>query len=156
MSWDGGRVVGSAAVALGLATILMAGGLREGTATGGPGTRFLPVLLGGLMVLLGGIIVFGRAPAPSPPSGTDTTGDGGLVRPLVVLAAMACYALLFERLGFLLSTAPVLAFLLVVHGERRWGVVLAVSVLASAATYGLFGLWLKVPLPSGLLDRWGF
>jgi hypothetical protein len=44
----------------------------------------------------------------------------------------------------------------VVHGERRWGVVLAVSVLASAATYGLFGLWLKVPLPSGLLDRWRF
>jgi putative tricarboxylic transport membrane protein len=148
--------MGSAAVALGLAAILMAGGLREGTATGGPGTRFLPVLLGGLMVLLGGIIVLGRAPAPSPPSGTEPTGDGRLVRPLVVLTAMACYALLFERLGFLLSTAPALAFLLVVHGERRWGVVVAVSVLASAATYGLFALWLKVPLPSGLLDRWGF
>jgi putative tricarboxylic transport membrane protein len=156
MSWDGSRMVGATAAALGFATIVLAGTLREGTATGGPGTRFLPVLLGGLMVLLGGIIAFGRVPAPSLPSGTDTTGDEGLVRPLVVLAAMACYALLFERLGFLLSTAPVLAFLLVVHGERRWGVVLAVSVLASAATYGLFGLWLKVPLPSGLLDRWGF
>jgi hypothetical protein len=156
MSWDGSRMVGAAAAALGFATIVLAGGLREGTATGGPGTRFLPVLLGGLMVLLGGIIALGRTPAPSPPSGTDTAGDGGLVRPLVVLAAMACYALLFERLGFLLSTAPVLAILLVVHGERRWGVVLAVSVLASAATYGLFGLWLKVPLPSGLLDRWRF
>jgi putative tricarboxylic transport membrane protein len=149
-------MVGVAAAALGLGTIVLAGSLREGTATGGPGARFLPVLLGGLMVLLGGIIALGRAAAPSPPSGTDATGDGGLARPLVVLAAVACYALLFERLGFLLSTMPVLAFLLVVHGELRWGVVLAVSVLASAGTYALFGLWLKVPLPSGLLDRWGF
>ena len=155
MSWDGGRAVGAAAAALGLATVVLAGGLREGTATGGPGTRFLPVLLGWLMVLFGGIVALGRGRVPPAASETAATTDGGLIRPLAMVGAMVCYAFLFERLGFLLATAPVLAFLLVVHGERRWGVVLTVSAVATAATYAVFGLWLKVPLPSGLLERWG-
>ncbi|HWC01406.1 MAG TPA: tripartite tricarboxylate transporter TctB family protein [Methylomirabilota bacterium] len=156
MSWDGDRIVGASAAALGLGTVVLAAGLREGTATGGPGSRFLPILLGVLMMLLGGVIALGRARTPDDSPGTAETTGSGLARPLAMVGAMGCYALLFERLGFLVATAPVLAFLLAVYGERRWSVVLALSVFATIATYVVFGLGLKVPLPLGALERWAY
>ena len=70
MGWDGSRVMGAAAAVLGAATVALAWGLVEGTATGGPSTRFLPMLLGGLMILLGAMIAFGperdRPPRAAP------------------------------------------------------------------------------------------
>ena len=153
MTWDGSRVMGAAAAVVGAATAALAWGLREGTSTGGPGTSFLPVTLGGLMVLLGAVIALAPArpkppdPAPGGEAGTGSTPG----RALATVAAMGAYTLLFDRLGFLLATAALLAVLVRMYGERRWAVVLAVAVCATGATYGLFAVWLKVPLPPGLL-----
>jgi hypothetical protein len=149
--WDGSRLVGAAAAALGLATVALAAGLREGTATGGPGTRFLPALLGGLMVLLGGAVALGRHPAPPDRAGPDGVTGAGLARALATLGATGAYVLVLERLGFLLATAALLALLVAVYGERRWAVILGVAVAATGATYALFAGWLKVLLPPGLL-----
>jgi len=69
--------MGAAAAALGVITVALAWGLTEGTATGGPGTRFLPTILGGLMVLLGAMIAFGPArvrPAGPAPAGEADAG----------------------------------------------------------------------------------
>jgi hypothetical protein len=61
--------------------------------------------------------------------------------------------LAFGRLGFLLATVPFLALLLLVYGERRWPVVLAVAVGATGVSYALFAVWLGVPLPPGPFGR---
>jgi hypothetical protein len=145
--------MGAAAAALGVVTVALASGLSEGTATGGPGTRFLPAILGGLMVLLGAMIAFGPArvrPAGPAPAGEADAGrsDG---RALATVAVMGAYTLLLDRLGFLLATTALLAVLVRMYGERRWTVVLGVAVCATGAAYGLFAGWLKVPLPPGLL-----
>jgi hypothetical protein len=69
---------------------------------------------------------------------------------LVVLALLA-YALAMEHLGFLLGTAIFLGFLLRLVEPQRWAVVIGGSLLASAASYGLFEVWLQSELPKGLL-----
>jgi hypothetical protein len=69
------------------------------------------------------------------------------------LGTLGAYVLALERLGFLLATVPFLTVLLLVYGERRWPVVLAVALGATAATYALFAMWLGVPLPPGILGR---
>jgi hypothetical protein len=147
--------MGAAAAVVGAATAAFAWGLTEGTSTGGPGSSFLPVTLGGLMVLLGAVIVLAPAPARSQPPDPAPGGEAGAGsthgRALATVAAMGVYTLLVDRLGFLLATAALLAVLVRMYGERRWAVVLAVSVCATGATYGLFAVWLKVPLPPGLL-----
>jgi hypothetical protein len=135
--------------ALGVAVVGGALGLPEGTETGGPGARFLPAVLGGLLVLLGGAVavrVAGRAGDGSPGS-----RPGGWARAGGILGALVAYTVAFERLGFPAATVLVLAALLVTHGERRAWVVVAVALAATAATYGVFAVWLKVPLPRGLL-----
>jgi putative tricarboxylic transport membrane protein len=145
--------MGAGSAAVGAVTVALAWGLREGTATGGPSSRFLPVLLGGLMIILGAIVALGPAgarPSGAAPAGGEP-GAEGHGRALATVALMGVYALLLDRLGFLLTTTALLAVLVRMYGERRWLVALGVSVCATGAAYGLFAGWLKVPLPPGLL-----
>lgn len=145
----GDRAVGLGIAALGVAAAAAGFGLSEGTETGGPGTRFLPVALGVLLAVLGGAVALG--PRPAGAREPSASAPGGGARAGWTLLGLAVYVVAFERLGFLLATALVLAGLLVVFGERRPPVVVAVAVAATGATYALFALWLKVPLPKGLL-----
>jgi putative tricarboxylic transport membrane protein len=139
----GERVMGAAMALLGL--IAVAGALRlpEALIDEGPGTRFLPILLGLVMAILGAAVAFhpgGQARA--------TDADPGRWRRLLATAlAIVLYIVLFERLGFLATSALFLAGLLAVYGERRWPVVGAVAAGATVLTYLVFAVWLKVPLP---------
>ena len=148
MKPDGERVMGVAAVLVGLAAVAESLRLTEDTLTGGPGTRFLPLSLGLIIAVLGGAIALrpARGRAAEAPAGA-----GGRLRIGATLAGLVLYALGFERLGFLVSTAMFVALLLVFYGERRWPVVLAVAVGAAGATYAVFARWLGVPLPPGIL-----
>ena len=70
----------------------------------------------------------------------------------LILAALIGYALLLEPLGYVVSTALLLAFLLLTFAERRhwWQPVSAIAV--SFATYYIFRILLSVPLPPDPLD----
>jgi len=149
MKLDGERVMGVAAVLVGLGAVSESLRLAEDTLTGGPGTRFLPVSLGLIVAVLGGAIAL--RPAPRRPREAPAS-PGARLRIAATLAGLALYALVFERLGFLISSAAFVALLLVFYGERRWPLVLAVAAGAAGATYAVFARWLGVPLPPGILD----
>ncbi|OGL17367.1 MAG: hypothetical protein A3F92_03820 [Candidatus Rokubacteria bacterium RIFCSPLOWO2_12_FULL_71_22] len=148
MRFDGERVMGIAAVLVGLLAVAESFRLAEDTLTGGPGPRFLPVSLGLIVAVLGGAIAV--RPSPGRPREAPA-GPGARRRIAATLSGLVLYALAFERLGFLIASSAFLALLLVLYGERRWLVVLAVAVGAAAATYAVFARWLGVPLPPGLL-----
>jgi putative tricarboxylic transport membrane protein len=73
----------------------------------------------------------------------------GLNLPVVglALAALFAYALLLERIGYLLVTFLFLTLMLRFMGALRWGPVLATAILSTVASYVLFSVWLRVPLP---------
>ncbi|HZS32860.1 MAG TPA: tripartite tricarboxylate transporter TctB family protein [Methylomirabilota bacterium] len=148
MSRRGERALGAGFVLVGIAAAALATGFGQGTETGGPTARFFPVLLGLLTTGLGAAIAL-RAPSGA----AAVTPPEGLLRALGTLVVLFAYLAVFERLGFLLATAPSLALLLVVFGERRWPVVASVAVVATAAAYAVFAVWLGVPLPAGLAGR---
>jgi len=149
MKPDGERVMGVAAVLVGVVAIAESLRLTEDTLTGGLGTRFLPLSLGLIIAVLGGAIALraARGRAAQAPAGA-----GGRLRIGATLVGLVLYALVFERLGFLISSSAFVALLLVFYGERRWPVVLVVAVGAAVATYAVFARWLGVPLPPGILD----
>src|SRR3990172_1059664 len=149
MKLDGGRVMGAAAMLVGLGAVSESLRLAEDTLTGGPGTRFLPVSLGLIVAVLGGAIAL--RPAPRRPREAPAS-PGARLRIAATLVGLVLYALVFERLGFLISSSAFVALLLVFYGERRWPVVLVVAVGAAVATYAVFARWLGVPLPPGILD----
>jgi putative tricarboxylic transport membrane protein len=145
----GDRLVGLAIALVGLGAVGLGSQLREGTSTGGPGTRFLPVLLGLLVAVLGA----GIALRPGAPEVGEAPAPGGAGRVAWTLGTLVAYVFAMGRVGFVLATVPFLAVLFLVYGERRWPVVLAVALGATGATYALFAMWLGVPLPPGILGR---
>jgi putative tricarboxylic transport membrane protein len=144
----GSRAVGLGLALVGAAAIYLASGFREGTAHGGPGTRFLPILLGVIVIVLGAVLALQRSPSDQP---VEAPAPGGERRAIWTLGVIVAYVLAYGRLGFLLATVPFLAILLLVYGERRWPVILAVAAGATGVSYALFAVWLGVPLPSGPL-----
>jgi putative tricarboxylic transport membrane protein len=70
---------------------------------------------------------------------------------ILVLTSLLIYAILLPRLGYLLTTLGLMSLLFCVKGRQRLliqGVSALITVLAS---YIVFYVWLKVPLPRGIL-----
>jgi putative tricarboxylic transport membrane protein len=132
--------------AVGLVAVVLSWDLAQGTATGGPDARFFPMILGTLLVVLGAAVAV--RPVRDPEGGA---APGGRTRAAWTLGTVLAYVATVERLGFLVATGAMLTILLVVYGERRPPVVVLVAAAATGAAYALFALWLKVPLPRGIL-----
>ncbi|MFW5680257.1 MAG: tripartite tricarboxylate transporter TctB family protein [Pseudomonadota bacterium] len=75
-------------------------------------------------------------------------GLGGLA---LFLGAIVAYGLLLPRLGYHLTTTPILLMLLLWMRVRVL-LAIAVAVVMTGLTHQLFAVWLRVPLPWGLLE----
>lgn len=140
-----------ALLAFGLFALTQARGLRFGTIAA-PGPGFFPLGLAAALCLAGiGLLV--RA-ARTAPAGTPAARPG--VRRLAVvstLGALLVYALVLERLGFLLATCALLLFFFKALQGQSWIAALSGAAATSLASYLLFKIWLGVNLPGGL---WSF
>jgi len=72
-------------------------------------------------------------------------------RVVVTIVVFVAYALLFEPLGFVLSSALVVAVLTIYYGNRNILITLAVVIGAPLAIYFIFTHTLQVSLPEGPL-----
>lgn len=70
---------------------------------------------------------------------------------LLIIAGMSVYIYVFNFLGFLLSTFLLLIFLFKAVEPTKWWVSILASFITMLLSYGIFGLWLKVPFPQGIL-----
>jgi hypothetical protein len=66
--------------------------------------------------------------------------------PLLCVVIIAAYLFMFEHIGFLFSTPPSVALLMLVFGQRKILRIIAISLILSGIVYALFTYGLKVPL----------
>lgn len=135
-------------VVLGAAIAAAAARLRVGSWSN-PGPGFVPLLTGVVILGLGLSVVAEewwerRRAAPPPAAPTPRVSPAPVV---LALAGLLAYAMLLERAGYVLTTLAFMAFALRVLGGLRWAPVLLTSIVATAGSYALFSLWLRVPLP---------
>lgn len=69
----------------------------------------------------------------------------------VTIGATVLYLFMFETVGFFVSTAALMLFLMVYYGNRNWAHVLGIMVVILVFIYLLFVMGLKVVLPEGML-----
>jgi hypothetical protein len=69
----------------------------------------------------------------------------------LALAALLAFALLFERLGYMVSSFLFIAFLLRAVERQKWWLVVAVAFSTSLVSYLIFGWLLGMSLPAGIL-----
>jgi hypothetical protein len=112
------------------------------------GPWLFPSVLAGLMVLPLLLATTARVRAAGRPSPAEGT-PGAVVRALGAVCLVILYVLLVQPLGFLL-TAGLLLFGFFLLLRVRLPVAAFSSVAVAAASYHVFGVLLRVPLPWGV------
>lgn len=168
-------------VALGSAAAVVAAGYGFLGEDGRIGPGFLPTIAGALMALFAAVNALtsgkkqgatlesvveakaaedaGAGPAEIPADeasagGTDIYGRSQRQRDKMLWAVMGIVlatVLLVPLLGFLLAFAAMLLVIAVVVERRKIIPSVVVSVVTLAVTYAIFVLFLRVPLPQGIL-----
>jgi hypothetical protein len=124
-----------------------------------PGVGFVAFIAGFFILAVGALITVLRRPEQQivePPSGA--TRARFLLSPAFkltyTLGLLLFYALLLDRLGYIVTTFVVLFGLFYDPVRRRWAGPLLASFLSVAVTYLVFEVWLKSQLPRGILPWW--
>ena len=70
----------------------------------------------------------------------------------VTILALAAYVFLLKKIGYIIDTFLLCAFIIRSLGYKRFGIIALCSALAVAATFGVFQVILSGPLPMIFLD----
>ena len=128
---------------LGAFVLVEASQLKMTSLGGGPGPGVFPVALG--------VILLGIGARLAPAALRERSEFGHLRRVAVLIGALAAYAALLDRLGFVITTSATIVFLLVAFNPRRRLWLAALGLAGSVGSYALFSSFLKVQLPP---DPW--
>ncbi len=115
-----------------------------------PGPGFFPFGLAIALILLSLALIFktrakDKIAAPFWPERT-------WLRPLLGMVILIFYALVVERVGFVITTFIFLVAWMWVIERLRWWTIISISVGTTVGLYLIFSLLLEVPLPAGLLQ----
>jgi len=140
-----------------LAVIVLYDSKRFGLGTlNHPGPGFLPFCCG--LILIGlSMIIFIQATA------MHSIEKNGSLRKLwegvrwskaiYIVLALLVYVLTFTYFGFLISTFMMLLFLFKAIEHQKWSVAVLEAILASIISFLVFGLWLDVQFPRGIIEE---
>ena len=139
----GEALFGAALLGVGVFAIWKASALPFGSPSS-PDAGFFPVSIGVVLTLFAALSLAVRSPPAAPAE------RAGIARVLVLVAAVAAYAWLLPRAGFIVCTLMLLALTLRSLGRVGWLATIVASVAGTLACYVLFTR-LGLPLPAGLL-----
>jgi len=124
----------------------------------GPEAGFYPltiaviiISLSLLLVLTSGILSRVRAEQKLVQQGGDQVH---LHKVFAYLVLVLLYGVFIERIGFLITSALLLFFILKFVERQSWKATLLVGVTSLVISYTLFVYFLQVPLPRGFLQNW--
>jgi putative tricarboxylic transport membrane protein len=73
---------------------------------------------------------------------------------LLTLAALLVYALVVDKVGYLLATFAFILFLFRVIEPQRWPVAILGALVTALVSDAIFNFWLQTQLPDGVLFAW--
>jgi hypothetical protein len=114
-----------------------------------PGPGFFPFCLSVFLAALGFIYFLTRLGSDSKPE--RLWEKGVWVRPFLAALVMFVYAVLMGELGFFSTTFLLFLAWLIIIEQEKWLTIGLVSLLGTLSFYLVFTVFLKVPLPKGLL-----
>jgi hypothetical protein len=138
------RAAGATLILIGLITIWQSRAMPLGSLYR-PGPAYMPVVLAALLIVFGGAVFAMGARAQS----LGEVGWHEWRHAVAIFAACAFAAWGLERLGYRITMAIVLAFLLLALERRGLVLGLALSLAMAWGSFYLFDTLLRVPLPRG-------
>jgi putative tricarboxylic transport membrane protein len=146
--WYANIIAGAAFFLLGVATIILAWLDLPYTADFSPGPGFLPLWLGIGLTLCSIPVIITEL--------RNKDKSGKLFRPetvkcVQVLILIVTVFLLLPVFGFSAGLALITAGGMRLMGKHGWGFCAAIVIVTAVCIHYLFGQWLSIPLPQGMI-----
>ncbi len=127
---------------------------------GQPGPGFFPVVVGAVLLLTGAgcliqALLIKRPdglPIERREKGAPTQRNRRVVRIWLLVGFLIFYALTLKPVGFPIAIFLFLMAAIWVFGYRKWLPALGIAAVLTIISYLAFVVWLKVPLPLGILS----
>jgi putative tricarboxylic transport membrane protein len=116
-----------------------------------PGTGFAFYWIGILMCALS-LAVIGQALVSGGPTVASLWEGTRWRKVLVVVGLLLVYAVGFQAIGFIPCTLALLLVLMWFVDPVRWWLALIIALIAAFGVWAAVTKWLKIQLPSGILD----
>lgn len=120
-----------------------------------PGPALLPLALGLILILLGGILFFQaiiRKGGTSPEALSPFIPVGAaFMRVAFTLGGLLLSIAFLEHLGFILTTFFLILFLMRAIEPQKWKLAVFYALVSALGSFILFQVFLKTPLPRGFL-----
>lgn len=120
-----------------------------------PGPGFFPFLMSLFIILFSILILISslkKGEESDPDLGKRFWPEReGQKKILLTVGSLFLYVFALEYLGFILCTFLLIFFQLKFVEPQKWATVLFGTGLTTFMTYTIFDLWLRVPMPVGLL-----
>ena len=118
-----------------------------------PGPGVFPLMVGGVWVVLAAwhlvsVLRKHKAPARETLRESETKGR---TKALFMIGALVFYLLIVKWAGFFVTTFLFVVICSRLAGARGWGRPVALSIGINLFCYLLFGMWLKLSFPKGIL-----
>lgn len=116
-----------------------------------PGPGFLPVFCGVVICILAFIVFFQARGEKKEVTGESLYVEGSLIDLFSTIGILVVYALILERLGFIVTTFVVFFFIFKKVSRTSLFIGIVESLIVTGACYFVFGYLLKTPMPRGWL-----
>lgn len=146
--WYANVIAGAAVFLLGVATTLLAWRDLPYTADFSPGPGFLPLWLG-IGLMLSAIPILTAELRNSDRS--EKLFRPETVKCIKVLVLIVTLFLLLPLLGFSIGLALITAGGMRLMGKHSWGSCIIIVIVTAVCIHYLFGQWLSIPLPVGII-----
>ncbi|TDE87622.1 tripartite tricarboxylate transporter TctB family protein [Deinococcus sp. S9] len=119
------------------------------------GPRVFPLIVSSGTIAVGLLLTVsalrGERAEPAAEEDTDPNAPVNLGAAGIILGGFLLGAVLLHSLGFVLGTAIMYFSVALAFGERRWGLMVFVSLVVALVTYLVFTHGLGLTLPPGIL-----
>ena len=113
-----------------------------------PGPGFLPFWLSVVLTIISAVYLMINL---GPDAKVKLWPEKTWFRPLVAILVMFAYGYFMKWFGFCTATLVLFVTWMTVVAKEKWSTVALVSILTTVIAYLLFEVFLKVPLPKGIL-----
>jgi len=116
-----------------------------------PGPGFYPFVVGLTLLLFSFILLFSSIFLEKEGFTEKTEEKSNKKNILLIVFLLLLYAIVYEYLGFIVSTLLFIICILKIIERKRWLVAISFAIFTAAFSYVLFNLWLNANLPKGIL-----
>jgi hypothetical protein len=139
----------------GLGLVIIYGGCKIGLGKlNSPGGGLFVLVLGVFLSFLALIFFISSCTRKLKDTGSSIRLWAGLKwkHPIYILIALVIYTLVTPKVGYILATTSLMLFLFGLFERHKWKWAIGGAILTGALSYLVFGLWLQVRFPRGIIE----